>query len=351
MILSFIIPTTLGTYDFSIIPTKLNFIISLLATYILAKYFSLKSNFTERDFSKILLSVFLIQSLVILSMLMSPNLAELIISITRNSEQGSRVIETYGGARGLGLADSSAFGLAIVMGLFIFLTFYCYKQKFISLNYFIILITIGSIASISAGRTAILGLLFGLLYLIINLRNLRSILILILLSILSVISLSFLLNINSSNIENKALQVLYNYSMEPILNYTQTGSFSSRSTDDLQTMYFFLTESQHLHGDGKYMIGDKYYMETDAGFMRFSLFYGTIISTFLYLYFIKFTIKVYGKNKKYLLPILLLVTLSFILHYKGEVILFAVSYNKVLFLILFYIYLRSFNPKTSGRLV
>nr|WP_227575029.1 hypothetical protein [Acinetobacter baumannii] len=64
--------------------------------------------------------------------------------------------------------------------------------------------------------------------------------------------------------------------MEPILNYINEGSFASTSTDALQNMYFPLTEQQYLIGDGRYMDGESYYMATDAGYMRFTLFYGGV---------------------------------------------------------------------------
>ncbi|QHI28056.1 hypothetical protein AhaeINNSZ174_00310 [Acinetobacter haemolyticus] len=336
-----IIPIALGTYDFSILQTKINFIASLLATYILAKAVASDSKITDKQFFNLLLVIFSIQAFLVVAMLINSDLSQLITSVTRSSDQGTRVLDSYAGARGLGFADSGTFGLAIVMGLFIFLTFVSYKNKFIGLKFFSILILFGGVASVSAGRTAILGLILGLVYSLLNFKNIRSLTILVFTFIIIFVAVTFLLNIDRDSIQNETLGYFYSYSMEPILNYVNTGSFSTSSTSGLQRMYFPLTEQQYLIGDGRYMNGESYYMSTDAGYMRFALFYGGIFSLMLYSYFTYFVARVASFNKKYLVPLSFLLLLSFALHYKGEVVFLAISYSKVLFLLLFFIYLRS----------
>ncbi|EHU2869928.1 hypothetical protein OW666_13165 [Acinetobacter baumannii] len=341
LLVCLIIPCILGTYDFSIIQTKINFIASLLATYILARSFSSNNNITDKQFFNLLLVIFSIQVILIIGMLINSDFSQAITSFTRSSDQGTRVLESYAGARGLGIADSSAFGFAIVMGLLIFLTFFAYKNNFISFKYFIVLLLLGGVASISAGRTAVLGIMFGLVYLLLNFKNYRSLLTLISIFLFFILIGSILISIDRNSIENETLGYFYSYSMEPILNYINEGSFASTSTDALQNMYFPLTEQQYLIGDGRYMNGESYYMSTDAGYMRFALFYGGIFSLMLYGYFTYFVARVASFNKKYLVPLSFLLLLSFALHYKGEVVFLAISYSKVLFLLLFFVYLRS----------
>ncbi|HCW3747296.1 TPA: hypothetical protein OXK62_001797, partial [Acinetobacter baumannii] len=291
LLVCLIIPCILGTYDFSIIQTKINFIASLLATYILARSFSSNNNITDKQFFNLLLVIFSIQVILIVGMLINSDFSQAITSFTRSSDQGARVLESYAGARGLGIADSSAFGFAIVMGLLIFLTFFAYKNNFISFKYFIVLLLLGSVASISAGRTAVLGIMFGLVYLLLNFKNYRSLLTLISIFLFFILIGSILISIDRNSIENETLGYFYSYSMEPILNYINEGSFASTSTDALQNMYFPLTEQQYLIGDGRYMDGESYYMATDAGYMRFTLFYGGVFSLMFYSYFIYFTMK------------------------------------------------------------
>ncbi|MGA6435446.1 hypothetical protein ACPD9M_08450 [Acinetobacter baumannii] len=341
LLVCLIIPCILGTYDFSIIQTKINFIASLLATYILARSFSSNNNITDKQFFNLLLVIFSIQVILIVGMLINSDFSQAITSFTRNSDQGARVLESYAGARGLGIADSSAFGFAIVMGLLIFLTFFAYKNNFISFKYFIVLLLLGSVASISAGRTAVLGIMFGLVYLLLNFKNYRSLLTLISIFLFFILIGSILISIDRNSIENETLGFFYSYSMEPILNYINEGSFASTSTDALQNMYFPLTEQQYLIGDGRYMDGESYYMATDAGYMRFTLFYGGVFSLMFYSYFIYFTMKLIFIKKNNIILLLFLLVISLALHYKGEVVLFSISYNKVLFLILFFIYMKS----------
>ncbi|MEN8279324.1 hypothetical protein ABFP05_15690 [Acinetobacter baumannii] len=341
LLVCLIIPCILGTYDFSIIQTKINFIASLLATYILARSFSSNNNITDKQFFNLLLVIFSIQVILIVGMLINSDFSQAITSFTRSSDQGARVLESYAGARGLGIADSSAFGFAIVMGLLIFLTFFAYKNNFISFKYFIVLLLLGSVASISAGRTAVLGIMFGLVYLLLNFKNYRSLLTLISIFLFFILIGSILISIDRNSIENETLGYFYSYSMEPILNYINEGSFASTSTDALQNMYFPLTEQQYLIGDGRYMDGESYYMATDAGYMRFTLFYGGVFSLMFYSYFIYFTMKLIFIKKNNIILLLFLLVISLALHYKGEVVLFSISYNKVLFLILFFIYMKS----------
>ena len=335
-----IIPVILDTSDFSIIKTKINYIVSMLAVYVLAKYFAENSNISIKNFFKLLLSVFTLQVIIIVVMLLDSDISQAITSFTRRTDEGLRVVESYAGARGLGVADSSVFGLAVVMGLFLFLTFFCYKNKFINFNYFILLVFFGGVASISAGRTAIIGLICGFLYLLVNFKNLRSFYTLIGASFLLFSLLYFLLSIDQQSIENQALGYFYSYSMEPILNYMNQGELSSTSTDALHAMYFPLTEQQFLIGDGRYTDGQSYYMKTDAGYMRFALFYGVVFSSILYFYFVYFLMRVSLLDKKYFWLLIFFIIMSFIFHYKGEVVLFAVSYGKLLFLIVFYMYLK-----------
>ncbi|OIG82318.1 hypothetical protein A7M99_20955, partial [Acinetobacter baumannii] len=317
LLVCLIIPCILGTYDFSIIQTKINFIASLLATYILARSFSSNNNITDKQFFNLLLVIFSIQVILIVGMLINSDFSQAITSFTRNSDQGARVLESYAGARGLGIADSSAFGFAIVMGLLIFLTFFAYKNNFISFKYFIVLLLLGSVASISAGRTAVLGIMFGLVYLLLNFKNYRSLLTLISIFLFFILIGSILISIDRNSIENETLGYFYSYSMEPILNYINEGSFASTSTDALQNMYFPLTEQQYLIGDGRYMDGESYYMATDAGYMRFTLFYGGVFSLMFYSYFIYFTMKLIFIKKNNIILLLFLLVISLALHYKG----------------------------------
>lgn len=339
-------PIIFETYDFSILKTKINLIISIFASYILGIYFNEK--FSKKLFFKFLCVIFLIQSIIVFLMLINSNFSDFIMTNTKDSALVERMKNNYSGARGLGLADSAAFGFSITMGLFLLLTLYTYRKEFINTYIFFILILLGTIAAISAGRIALLGLFIGLLVLLSGVNSKRVFFAIITMFISGILILNFLINIRYSVIEIRALSTLYNFMMEPIFNYIDYGVFKSTSTDGLINMYFPLTESQFLYGDAKYSDGDSYYMGTDAGYMRFTLFYGAINSFSLYFLFLSvlsfFILKIKNNSDKVL--IFCMILLSFLLHYKGEVVLLSISFNKLLFLVVFFLY---FKDKSKQR--
>lgn len=331
-----------GTYDFNILTTKTNFILSVFATYILGVFFF--RNYEKKDFFVLLSLVFLVQSLIIIAMLLNPSFSDFIMTYTKDSNVTERMLNNYSGARGLGLADSAAFGFSVVMAIFLLLSLFSYKKGYISGKYFFILIFLGIVASISAGRVSLLGAILGSLFLILNYNKPKIFMLTTSLFFGSLFLFLFLISLRNTNIEPQALATLYNYSMEPIFNYIDYGELKSSSTDALlQRMYFPLNEKQLLIGDARYVEGDKYYMSTDAGYMRFSLFYGAINSMVLYLSYLLFSLFVFLRLKDLdeKILIILMVLLSFFLHYKGEIILFAVSYNKLLLLVVFFLYMKS----------
>ncbi|WP_257234381.1 hypothetical protein [Acinetobacter sp. YH12052] len=334
-----------GTYDFKLLITKTNLIISVVATYILSIYFF--RNYTKKQFFVFLSIVFLIQSLIVVLMLLNSDIANFITTYTKDENVVERMMGAYSGARGLGIADSGAFGFSIVMALFLLLTFASYKKGYINGRYFFIVISLGLVASISAGRVAMLGMFMGLFLWTLYFKKIKILRLATLTLCGFVLLFSFLISLRHTVIEHQALATFYNYSMEPIFNYIDYGEFSSSSTDHLETMYFPLTEKQWLLGDAKYMNGIYYYMNTDAGYMRFALFYGAINSFIYYLFFIIFSAyackKINNLDEKII--IVLMVLLSFLLHYKAEVILLAIAYNKLLLLVVFFLYAKSISAK------
>ncbi|MEB5928258.1 hypothetical protein [Acinetobacter schindleri] len=340
--ISLVWPIILNTYDFSIIPTKVNLVLSIISCYILSFYFYEK--FNERTFFRFICLVFLVQSLIVFLMLINSDFSNFIMTNTKDSAIVERMVNNYSGSRGLGLADSAAFGFSVVMALFILIVFYSFVKKHINIVEFLPIIFFGTIASISAGRISILGLILGLVILVISLRSKKVFIVISFISVSSFFTLNYLIGLRYEVIEMSSLSSFYNFMMEPIFSYIDYGVFATSSTDGLKNMYFTLSESQFIYGDAKYSEGAGYYMGTDAGYMRFSLFYGAINSLYLYMVFFSFLFFLCLKFKNNIDKIFmfLVISLSFMLHYKGEVVLFSISYNKLLFLVLFFLY---FNYK------
>lgn len=340
--ISLIWPIIFNTYDFSIIPTKINLILSIFSCYVLGFY--VYEKFDEKQFFRFISLIFFIQSLIVFLMLINSDFSNFIMTNTKDSAIVERMVNNYSGSRGLGLADSAAFGFSVVMALFILIVFYSFVKKYINIFEFLPLIFFGTIASISAGRVSLLGLILGLVVLFFSLRSKKVFILISFISVFSVFILNYLIGLRYEVIQMTSLSSFYNFMMEPIFNYIDYGVLSTSSTDGLKNMYFTLSESQFMYGDARYSEGDGYYMGTDAGYMRFSLFYGVINSFYLYMVFFSFLFFLCLKFKNNIdkIFIFLVIFLSFMLHYKGEVVLLSISYNKLLFLVVFFLY---FNQK------
>lgn len=334
LIISLIYPIVKQTYDFGFVQTKTNVFVSLLNIYNIS-YYLYRKNIKEKQVIKLLLVVFSLQSILILYSLLNPDFAELIASIVKSEKSIERMM-TYGGARGLGFTSYSAFGLAIIMSLSLIILFYSYYSRYISKIFFIVLLPVFVVASLSAGRSAIIGLILSLLIFNLKKRNvMKPVLLLFAVAFLYVFLYK---QIDSMKIESNSLSSLYSYLFEPISNFYSKGKLTTSSTDGLYSMYFPLTPKQFFIGDARYLNPTGgYYLHTDAGYMRFCLYYGAFFSMAIYVCFIAVLYGVYKKvNSSYQKKTLLVVFfMSFILHYKGEVVLFALGYNKVLFFVLF----------------
>ena len=109
----------------------------------------------------------------------------------------------------------------------------------------------------------------------------------------------------------------YNWMSRPIVNLINYGEFDDSSFDRLQEMnQVEISSDTFLFGDGIYNEDDKYYMSTDAGFVRNILFwgiFGAILSYGLVLY----SIYQIRKISKIMMLELLITFLAF--EYKGSI--------------------------------
>ncbi len=336
-IISFIIPVIYLTFDLSMLKTWINNLFGYMAMAILACVFtSSKKNY--RDVFVILFWVFIIQALIMWLMLAIPSLREAIQAITKSAEKMERM-DQYGGVRGLGFTSFAAFGLTVIMGLFGLLLNYYFAvyKKNTSLMIKIIIIFIAFIASISAGRSAAAGFILGSVFYYFNLGLAKftkgAIKVVIYCCLLLVPIIGYILS--QPELTDIAIKY-YQYAFRFIHLYFTEGQVGRTSLARLDTMYFFLSEQQMLFGDGKYTSANGgYYLHTDPGFMRFTLFFGIFLSMLLYLSFIYMMFCYYLLNRYYVkqlgILILSIVFLSFIFHYKGEIIMFNVSYMKIIY--------------------
>jgi hypothetical protein len=143
------------------------------------------------------------------------------------------------------------------------------------------------------------------------------------------------------------------YVFRPILNYLNTGSFSVSSLDKLNHMYFFPPNGNIFLGDGFYMAENgSYYMQTDAGYMRFLPFFGLIGSAIIYLLFLSFLFYINGKliDNKFKYVTYGFVLIFFIYQYKGDVIFWNVGLMKIFILMILFEYMKYLDMKNGKKI-
>lgn len=346
-----------NTYDYAFIQPVLHIIVSIPACVFISSYI-FESRKGQYNNLKPVYSYFFIilfsQTFFILLMLFSPSIADYINTISKSEAQLERMA-TYGGSRGLGLSGSVAFGLSVVMAQLVYIVFFL---KLINQNYKTkasdyILLLLSSMAALSAGRTAIAGSILALLTIIlINMYALRlgSLFkgIIVFPTVLLVIVIILLAT------DSEAIRTYIFYVFQPIQQYLKYGNFQVSSIEGLNNMYFIPTsESTLLIGDARYVNpnGFGYYMGTDAGYMRYLLFYGLPVSVIIYILWTKIIIIFYKKVKEVLpfsfIFFLSILVLSFIFQYKGEFIFVAVSFYKIFFILVYYLVLLTKNKRKT----
>ncbi|MFD2168203.1 hypothetical protein ACFSJY_18245 [Thalassotalea euphylliae] len=354
LVSSIILPIVHNTSDFTMVKTWINNLLAYITIGILVSAFLTKKDDYESVF-RILFIVFIIQVVIVWLMLAVAPLRDAIQSITKSAAAMARM-ETYGGARGLGFTSFVAFGFSVLMGLLALLMHYyfaVYKaQK--HLPWKVILFYMAFIAGISAGRTSFAGLAMGFYFywILLNRKQLfagvgKSI-------IYSLILVSpVIIYIMSNPALADIVDQYYRYAFQFIYKYFYDGYVGKSSLDALESMYFPLTNEQIFWGDGRYTssVGN-YYMQTDAGYMRFILMLGLVPNIIIYAGFCWILLSYYIVNKEHVPAIggliLLIGTLSFVYHYKGELIMYNVSYMKIIYFLFISISLITIKKKMKG---
>ena len=336
-IFSFLIPVFYQTYDISMLKTWVNNLVGYFSMTVLACLFCTFSREYKGVFS-LLFKILIIQAIIVWLMLASPSLREFIQSISKNAASTIDMAR-YGGVRGLGFTSFLAFGFSVIMGLLgLFLQFYFAEfTKNKSLLLKIMAFFIALIAAISAGRASIAGFAIGFIFYFFTLGFRRYLTGSVRVAFYCILLISpVVLYILSEPLLAEAVDKYYRYAFQFIYKYFTEGQVDVSSLSHLETMYFPLTEQQLLLGDGRYTGADgAYYLHTDPGFMRFTLIFGLFPSIILYLGFIWIMSAYYFINripfKNFGVLVAGVVCLSFVYHYKGELILYNVSYMKLVY--------------------
>lgn len=328
ILLSVFWPFFHGTNDFNLLKAYLLVLFSICSSIII---FPLVQNklFKNQNFyvdlNRILLNVFIIQTIIQIMAFISPQFFEIINFFKKESLS----MRDYQGIRSLALTGNPFFSLSSAYGLMFISYFYLFFKK--EIKFPIVIFCLLFVGSFFAGRTAFVGLFFGIiLYIYLLFNNLTQFLLGVGRLLLYTVSIFFVcyffyLYLVPVSLKSIVDEKLLPFAFEFIYSYQETGKFTTKSTDVLNQMYFSISSDTLLFGDGKYLNSDgSYYMHTDAGYMRNFLFYG--ILGFCFIVYAQISIikkSLFDRTssiaeKKFLLIVLVF---YFVLHYKGEVLM------------------------------
>lgn len=298
-------------------------------------------------FLKAFVIICVIQSVLIFLMLFHVPFREISFSII-NSPEREEVNARYGGFRGLGYAASVTYDFAVLQSMaLMFIPYLTIRAKrlhtviLLALSYFIIL---GGV--LISGRTGLLGVFLSaclMVYhslrwsprsLLLNKNFLKSSY--FYLFILTVFAFSYFFFLDAT-VRLYLEEFVFPYAFELFINFFETGSAATRSTDNLSTMYFPIDWDTFFWGDGYYSnpYGTGFYRETDAGYMRQILFYGVFGSLLLYFFYMVLVAKVLAcpVKRDYQVIFLSLVGYLFVVQYKGDILMGSSFCIKVIFIL------------------
>lgn len=330
--LSIFWPIACGTYDFSYMKVLIHQLIIIEIGFLVVSFFSYK----RISIINPLINCFVVQSLIQLLCFLSPELTK-ITDIFRSNELIAQRVASYNGFRGLAISGTNFFGLAVAYSL-IFLVLVFYWKKWNHPNYIKILFSLFlTFGALSAGRTAAIGVIGFWIYLIFELfsylkfkSQIKFVLgTLAIFFVLFFVAKGYIFNMLETN---ETWQKMYIYLFQFLNNGKIDISNVSSLNHMFRDMYFDLSPSQVLIGDGLYIASNGlYYMNTDVGFMRNVLFWGSGCTIILYIYEIVFLYFRANTIKSKFFSTLVLIML-FIFEFKGQTLSFLIIAQSILVL-------------------
>ncbi|MCL1671846.1 hypothetical protein [Elizabethkingia ursingii] len=282
-----------GSYDFQL---SKNYI-SLLLIYWPGSIFLSKKISQEYSLEKglnFIENVIFIQAIIVLIMLINPSFKSLIFSILKDGDMRELKNEINGGFRFLGFSYGTTWDLAFLqsLGLIVFsfrIRLFSKKIKFFDVvKYFLILFS-----GIISGRTVFIGIIFSLIILISPLKlsnfSFKKPIVLAL-KFLSIATFCFFImgSLLPESIKKTVNENILPWAFE-MFEQKSNGKYETSSSNELQKMYFEIPIQTLIFGDGYYVNPidkDRYYMDTDAGYMRHILYYGLVGTSMLIFFYL-----------------------------------------------------------------
>ena len=336
IVIAAVVPVVQFTFDFSYLLTLLHQFIVIFTGFLLVAYFK----WSNIPIFESILKAFFIQSLIQFTCFISPAFMRL-TDIFRPDEIIELRNRSYRGFRGLAISGSGYFGLAAAYAiLFVALAFYLDKWKKPILLKILVMFSL-LFGAISAGRTALIGVvLFALIYAFrmlkkLNTRTLRNTVAVFLIVLIGFLALRGPITNYLRN--NQTWFYMRYYLFEFLENDTTNQGASLENITSLthmfRDMYFKLSPKQILFGYGRFTDPDgRFYMHTDVGLMRNLLYFGIFGTIVLYYYHIKTLFyNAYDRPKRIVAYFLLLI--SMVLEIKGQTMGFLIITQSMLLMI------------------
>ncbi|MFD1166483.1 hypothetical protein ACFQ2C_12790 [Sphingobacterium daejeonense] len=257
-----------------------NFFSAYLIIFLLYKYHP------DQVFHKLtqyLIIVYVLQAVFSFVLFLNPAIFDIYISLLKQDNNENfmdrlNVIEK----RLIGVGSGFFLGVLKYGVVFFMLIIFPYIFSLKSKYLYIFSLVLVTIAGVMTGRTFFVAILMGIvLFSLIDWKNSFKFIFKIL--PLSLIIGFGIITISDFLIEGDRLENISNYVLEIFINYEETGTLSTSSSDATKDMYIFPTNDKTwLLGDGRMMMNDgSYYMGSDVGYVRLIFYFG-IISTVLY---------------------------------------------------------------------
>jgi hypothetical protein len=329
VVYSFLVPLLNGSPDFQKYKSYLSFLLFYLpgAFGIVALF---KKYFTATECLKILILITVLQSIIMLLMFVNPDIKNFFFSLLRDAEDRIKQNRVSGGFRFLGLAFGGSWDLSIVQSLGMMAIALLIKTDRSQNNlknalFFLLLL----VSVFLAGRTGVFGILLSFLLLLIPVRiteiPLYKMTKFIVFLCLVTIPMVFIIR---NKIPDTVLDIIQKNFLPWAAEMFQNDNgivLETKSSNELKTMYFIPSGKTILLGDGYYqnpVDKDRYYMDTDAGYMRHLLFYGIFGSLLLLLLYLLIFYQMYkfSSSPAVRLFVIFMGIYFFVAHAKGDLL-------------------------------
>lgn len=223
---------------------------------------------------KLLIGIFIAQSLIIIAAFLSPN----ILNIVRQFqyEDIMAIADSYldyGTFRGLALSGEQFHGLTVSFG---FVSLFTMKEYLDTRDAkWVLVFLLLFAANMYVGRTGFIGFILAVVYLLWSGHiSLKLVVKIIVVSCLIGITLY---SIMPANIKSTIDDSVFRYAFQLFYNYQETGRWETSTTDRVAEMWQEdFSISTFVLGDGLFVNSDgTYYRHVDVGYLR-QLFYGGV---------------------------------------------------------------------------